>query len=203
MICSRIISAITYEALTNQLTKHGGLLENLSIRLTSWNSHKIDKWSNLKFSASIVGSFPVSRKPTWKTLGIWIDYRTSCRRRTSRTTQSTWSSSSSSRSWTSHCSSLEQFNIGKATFLWSSRELAVSFFTTFGSFQRKLSFRTMSQLRLRVCTRADAAPHVDLLENARLERRPPTRSAHLPAQANGMADCNLRNLSHFHAHHQL
>lgn len=25
--------AITYEALTNQLTKHGGLLENLSIRL--------------------------------------------------------------------------------------------------------------------------------------------------------------------------
>lgn len=25
-------SAITYEALTNQLTKHGGLLENLSIR---------------------------------------------------------------------------------------------------------------------------------------------------------------------------
>lgn len=26
-------SAITYEALTNQLTKHGGLLENLSIRL--------------------------------------------------------------------------------------------------------------------------------------------------------------------------
>lgn len=28
----KIFSAITYEALTNQLTKHGGLLENLSIR---------------------------------------------------------------------------------------------------------------------------------------------------------------------------
>lgn len=83
------------------------------------------------------------------------------------------------------------------------RELAVSFFTTFGSFQRKLSFRTMSQLRLRFCARADAAPHVDIFENARLERSPPTRSAHLPAQANGMADCHLRNLSHFHAHHQL
>lgn len=33
--CMKLMSgilAITYEALTNQLTKHGGLLENLSIR---------------------------------------------------------------------------------------------------------------------------------------------------------------------------
>lgn len=29
-------SAITYESLTNQLTKHGGLLENLSISIDRW-----------------------------------------------------------------------------------------------------------------------------------------------------------------------
>lgn len=31
-----LILAITYEALTNQLTKHGGLLENLTISIDRW-----------------------------------------------------------------------------------------------------------------------------------------------------------------------
>ena len=36
IINANYFPAITYEALTNQLTKHGGLLENLSISIDRW-----------------------------------------------------------------------------------------------------------------------------------------------------------------------
>lgn len=45
--------AITYEALTNQLTKHGGLLENLSIRLKFMKLYQFWNWMNFTLFYSI------------------------------------------------------------------------------------------------------------------------------------------------------
>lgn len=49
--------AITYEALKGQLEKHGGLLENLSIRYDEWNILN-DEW---KYSLMIFVLFSLSK----------------------------------------------------------------------------------------------------------------------------------------------
>lgn len=49
--------AITYEALKGQLEKHGGLLENLSIRYDEWNRLN-DEW---KYSLMIFVLFSLSK----------------------------------------------------------------------------------------------------------------------------------------------